>query len=110
MVRFRNDAPVSCFAKVTTGLLLASFAMFWTGGVEIWRRRAGPLDLQDGLGPVLDLGTHQPMNNVSWMTTIPIYVMIALCECLINIPTYDVFYSNVPLHLKSTAQATVLLK
>ncbi|KAG9402389.1 hypothetical protein AC1031_007003 [Aphanomyces cochlioides] len=103
--RARGGVPASPFEKVLTGLLLASFAMLSTGVVESWRRHAGPIDLGDGLGPILDLGTHKPMNAQSWMYMVPNYLLVCFCECLVNVTMYDVFYSNVPMHWKSTAQA-----
>ncbi|OQR91121.1 Proton-dependent Oligopeptide Transporter (POT) Family [Achlya hypogyna] len=91
--------------KMAAGLFLSSATMLWVGGVEVYRRAAGPLDLGDGLGPVLDAGTHQPLNNVSWLVCVPGYLLMALCESLVNVTAYDLFYSHVPAHLKSSAQA-----
>ncbi|KAJ8503423.1 hypothetical protein ON010_g19088 [Phytophthora cinnamomi] len=48
------------------------------------------------------------MNDISWAAAIPNYVFIALAECLINVTAYDVFYSTVPLGLKSTSQSVNL--
>ncbi|KAF0699180.1 Aste57867_10232 [Aphanomyces stellatus] len=103
--RIRGGVAASPFEKVFCGLLLAGLAMLWTGVVETWRRDSGAIDLGDGQGPVLDLGTHKPMNNLSWVYVVPNYLLVCCCECLVNVTMYDVFYSNVPLHWKSTAQA-----
>ncbi|POM77862.1 Proton-dependent Oligopeptide transporter (POT) Family [Phytophthora palmivora] len=48
------------------------------------------------------------MNDISWAAAIPNYVFIALAECLINVTAYDVFYTMVPLGLKSTSQSVNL--
>ncbi|GMF17988.1 unnamed protein product [Phytophthora lilii] len=65
--------------------------------------------LQDANGaPILDGGSSQPMNDISWAAAIPNYVFIAMAECLINVTAYDVFYSVVPLTLKSTSQSVNL--
>ena len=53
---------------------------------------------------ILDTGAQEPMNDVSWIFAIPMYVLIGVSECL-NITAFDVFYSPVPHHLKSTCQA-----
>ncbi|KAH9070264.1 hypothetical protein Ae201684P_002629 [Aphanomyces euteiches] len=96
---------LSPFDKMATGYILAAFTMLWTAWVETWRRESGEIDLADGLGPLLDLGTHKPMNNLSWLYIAVSYLLSSLCECLINIPSYEMFYTYVPLHWKSSSQA-----
>eukprot|EP00644_Phytophthora_capsici_P011695 jgi/Phyca11/529868/estExt2_fgenesh1_pm.C_PHYCAscaffold_500025 len=76
-------------------------------GLLVIRRNAGAL--QDANGdPILDGGSDQPMNDISWAAAIPNYVFIALAECLINVTSYDLVYSSVPMSLKSMAQAVIL--
>ncbi|CAK4120173.1 unnamed protein product [Aphanomyces euteiches] len=99
------DTKLSPFDKMATGYILAAFTMLWTAWVETWRRESGEIDLADGLGPLLDLGTHKPMNNLSWLYIAVSYLLSSLCECLINIPSYEMFYTYVPLHWKSSSQA-----
>jgi peptide/histidine transporter 3/4 len=53
----------------------------------------------------MDAGSHEPMNKMDWVAAIPNYVLVALAECLINVTSYDVFYNEVPMDLKSTCQA-----
>ncbi|CAK4120170.1 unnamed protein product [Aphanomyces euteiches] len=91
--------------KMAAGFVLACVTMVWSGLVETWRRNSGEIDVGDGLGPLLDTGTHKPMNNLSWLYIAVSYFLISLCECLINIPTYEIFYTHVPLQWKSTSQA-----
>ncbi|RHY88976.1 hypothetical protein DYB35_002533 [Aphanomyces astaci] len=93
-------SPPTAFGKTSAGLALAAFWMFYVGLFEIVRRRSGPVD-----GNVRDAGSGSPMNNLHWAWNVPQYVGVALCECLINVTAYDIFYTEVPLHLKSTAQA-----
>ncbi|KAF1317014.1 Proton-dependent oligopeptide transporter, partial [Globisporangium splendens] len=102
-----GKAP-SQFGKALAGLILAAVGIFWSGIFEVLRRNSGALVGPDG-GPILDKGSDQPMNKMYWAGAIPNYVFIALAECLINVTAYDLFYSTVPLSLKSTAQATNLL-
>ncbi|RHZ03235.1 hypothetical protein DYB31_003530 [Aphanomyces astaci] len=93
-------SPPTAFGKTSAGLALAALWMFYVGLFEIVRRRSGPVD-----GNVRDAGSGSPMNNLHWAWNVPQYVGVALCECLINVTAYDIFYTEVPLHLKSTAQA-----
>jgi peptide/histidine transporter 3/4 len=91
--KYRGRAP---------SLVVAIIGLFWAGIFEVIRRNAGPLD--DGTGnPILDGGSEQPMNDISWGAATPNYIFIALAECLINVTAYDVFYSTVPLSIKSLA-------
>ncbi|KAJ0393542.1 hypothetical protein P43SY_000678 [Pythium insidiosum] len=98
----------SQFGKATAGLVVATVGLLWAGIFEIIRRNAGPLKRADG-SPILDDGSDQPMNDIYWAAAIPNYVFIALAECLINVTAYDVFYSTVPLTLKSTSQSVNLM-
>jgi peptide/histidine transporter 3/4 len=96
------------FGKVLTGLCIATVGLFWSSCFEIIRRNAGPLLDSEG-NYIRDGGSDQPMNNISWAAAIPNYVFIALGECLINVTAYDIFYSEVPLTLKSSSQSLNLL-
>ncbi|OQR85074.1 Proton-dependent Oligopeptide Transporter (POT) Family [Achlya hypogyna] len=100
----------SPFGKVTVGLTIATFTMFYVGGFEIIRRNSGPIMLPMSadnrtLDVIRDEGGKQPMNKLPWGWNIFHYILVALCECLINVTAYDVFYSEVPAYLKSTCQA-----
>jgi solute carrier family 15 (peptide/histidine transporter), member 3/4 len=99
----------SQFGKATAGLIVAAIGIIWAGIFETMRRNSGPLERKDGSGPILDGGSELPMNKMYWAAAIPNYVFVALAECLINVTAYDVFYSNVPMSLKSTAMAVNLL-
>jgi peptide/histidine transporter 3/4 len=100
--------PPTQFGKVVTGLCIAVVGLFWTACFEIIRRNAGPLLDSEG-NYIRDGGSDQPMNDILWAAAIPNYVFIALGECLINVTAFDVFYSNVPLTLKSSSQSLNLL-
>ncbi|KAH9127647.1 hypothetical protein AeMF1_002067 [Aphanomyces euteiches] len=105
-IESKRGKPPSPYEKVLAGLSFGVVNMLWTAQVEVWRRDSGPIDLGDGLGPLLDLGSHQPMNNLPWTYMIPTYLLHSLCESLIQVTALDVFYNYVPGHLKCTAQAT----
>ncbi|EEY58906.1 Proton-dependent Oligopeptide Transporter (POT) Family [Phytophthora infestans T30-4] len=97
----------SQFGKSGVGLIIAIIGIFWAGIFEVIRRNAGAL--QDANGdPILDGGSSQPMNDISWGAAVPNYVFIGLAECLINVTSYDLVYSSVPMSLKSMAQAVIL--
>ncbi|CAK4103835.1 unnamed protein product [Aphanomyces euteiches] len=100
--------PPSQFGKAAAGLIIGSFSMFYTGGFETIRRNAGNVLLPNATGQldvILDASSELPMNDVAWGWSIPMYALVGLCECLINVTAYDVFYSEVPAYLKSTSQA-----
>lgn len=96
------------FGKAVTGLCIAVVGLFWAACFEIIRRNAGPLLDSEG-NYIRDGGSDQPMNDITWGAAVPNYVFIALGECLINVTAYDIFYSEVPLTLKSTSQSLNLL-
>ncbi|CAK4642180.1 hypothetical protein LEN26_006845 [Aphanomyces euteiches] len=101
----------SRFGKATTGLIVASFSMFFTAAFETIRRNAGVVLLPNATGQldvILDASSSLPMNNVAWGWSIPMYALVGLAECLINVTAYDVFYSEVPTYLKSTSMAIYL--
>ncbi|OQR93154.1 Proton-dependent Oligopeptide Transporter (POT) Family [Thraustotheca clavata] len=100
----------SPFGKVLVGLLIATFTMFYIGGFEIIRKNSGVILLGNSTNPddkipVISQSGGQPMNAIKWGWNIPQFVFVALCECLINVTAYDIFYSEVPEYLKSTCQA-----
>ncbi|KAJ0408304.1 hypothetical protein ATCC90586_008254 [Pythium insidiosum] len=101
--------PPSAFGKVLTGLLVSTLTMFWAGAFEIIRRDAGELyfvnETTGSPEAILDIGSLQPMNDIHWGYAVPMYVLIAVAECLINVTAYELFYTEVPLYLKSTCQA-----
>ncbi|KAF1334913.1 Proton-dependent oligopeptide transporter, partial [Globisporangium splendens] len=104
--RFAGRTP-GAYGKVLTGLIVAMLTMFWAGVFEVIRRDSGPLRFTNSSGTfdILDTGSLQPMNDISWGYAVPMYVMIAVAECLINVTAYELFYNEVPVYLKSTCQA-----
>ncbi|KAG6960919.1 hypothetical protein JG688_00009358 [Phytophthora aleatoria] len=97
----------SQFGKSAVGLIIAIIGIFWAGIFEVIRRNTGALQDENG-DPILDGGSSEPMNDISWAAAIPNYVFIGLAECLINVTAYDLVYSSVPMSLKSMAQAVIL--
>ncbi|RHY35201.1 hypothetical protein DYB32_000342 [Aphanomyces invadans] len=100
----------SPFGRVAAGLILSTFTMFFAGMFETIRRNAGVIMIPVGNGNntldvIRDDSSDLPMNDIAWGWCIPMYVFVALCECLINVTAYDVFYTEVPTYLKSTCQA-----
>jgi len=97
----------SQYGKAATGLFIAIIGVFWAGIFEVIRRNSGALQDTNG-DPILDGGSSQPMNGISWAAAIPNYVFIGVAECLVNVTSYDLVYSSVPMSLKSMAQAVIL--
>ncbi|KAF0717759.1 Aste57867_2112 [Aphanomyces stellatus] len=99
----------SPFGKVAAGLVISTATMFYVGVFETVRRNAGNILLPNATNPepypILDVSSGLPMNQLAWGWNIPQYILVALCECLINVTAYDVFYAEVPIYLKSTCQA-----
>ncbi|GAB9467431.1 Proton-dependent oligopeptide transporter [Globisporangium polare] len=105
--RVVGRAP-GAYGKVLTGLVVAMLTMFWAGIFEVIRRHSDRLTYTDDEGrevPIVDTGSNQPMNDISWGYAVPMYVLIAVAECLINVTAYELFYNEVPVYLKSTCQA-----
>ncbi|RLO07340.1 hypothetical protein DYB28_000709 [Aphanomyces astaci] len=105
-----SGKEASAFGKVAAGLILSTFTMFYSGGFETVRRNSGVLLVpvsatNSTLDVILDASSDLPMNDIAWGWCIPMYVLVALCECLINVTAFDVFYTEVPSYLKSTCQA-----
>ncbi|CAK4757196.1 unnamed protein product [Aphanomyces euteiches] len=105
--KWSGKAP-SRYGKATVGLAIATFSMFFTGAFETVRRNAGPILIANSTGQldvILDASSDLPMNNIGWGWSIPMYALVGLAECLVNVTAYDIFYSEVPAYLKSTSQA-----
>ncbi|KAF1777307.1 Major facilitator superfamily domain [Phytophthora cactorum] len=90
----------SQFGKSAVGLIIAIIGIFWAGIFEVIRRNTGALQDENG-DPILDGGSSEPMNDISWAAAIPNYVFIGLAECLINVTAYDLVYSSVPISMGS---------
>ncbi|OQS06039.1 Proton-dependent Oligopeptide Transporter (POT) Family [Thraustotheca clavata] len=102
--------PASPFGKVLVGLAISTATMFYVGGFEVMRKNSGLIMLPNATHPKEMAGVKNEaggelMNQLQWGWNIPQYVLVALCECLINVTAFDVFYSEVPMYLKSTCQA-----
>jgi peptide/histidine transporter 3/4 len=97
----------SYYGRMVAGLILAVVGVVWAGIFEILRRNSGAL-MYNGQ-PIKDDGSEVPMNHMYWAASIPMYLLVGLAECFINVTAMDWCYASVPLSLKSTAQAVNLL-
>lgn len=99
--------PPSAYGKVLTGLFVAMLTMIWAGVFEVIRRDAGVLEYTNSTGTfnINDRGSGEPMNDISWGYAVPMYALVAVAECFINVTAYELFYNEVPIYLKSTCQA-----
>jgi dipeptide/tripeptide permease len=54
-------------------------------------------------------GDHTLMSDYSVFYQIPQYLLVGIAEILISVPSYEMFYSEVPEELKSACQSLNLL-
>ncbi|KAE9314957.1 hypothetical protein PF008_g19359 [Phytophthora fragariae] len=94
--------PSSRYGKVLAGYIVAIIAMVWTGCFEIIRRNSTLLTYVDAGGEtqyIYNDDGGQPMNDIPWWTAIPQYCWVSLATVLIQISTYNIGYTEVPLSL-----------
>jgi peptide/histidine transporter 3/4 len=98
----------SPFGKVFLGYVIIIIAVVWTGTYEVIRRSASPLTYIGADGEIeyiLNDDGGQVMNDISWATTIPQYLLIASGEVFTAITSYDINYSEVPASMRGTSIA-----
>jgi peptide/histidine transporter 3/4 len=98
----------SRYGTVAAGYVVAIVAMVWTGVYEIIRRQSPLLTYVDASGEtqyIYNNNGGEPMSDIRWYTAIPQYVLIAAATVLIQIPTYDVGYTEVPMALRGVSIA-----
>ncbi|KAL3656992.1 hypothetical protein V7S43_018042 [Phytophthora oleae] len=94
--------PPSRYGKVLTGYIVAIIAMLWTGCFEIIRRNSSLLTYVDASGEtqyILNDDGGQPMSDIPWYAAIPQYCLVSLATVFIQISTYNIGYTEVPLSL-----------
>ncbi|KAF4318890.1 hypothetical protein BBO99_00006227 [Phytophthora kernoviae] len=94
--------PPSRYGKVLAGYIVAIIAMLWTGVYEVIRRNSPLLTYVDGDGEtqyILNDDGLQPMSDIPWWTAIPQYCWVSLATVFIQISTYNIGYTEVPLSL-----------
>ncbi|KAG4045092.1 hypothetical protein PC123_g19493 [Phytophthora cactorum] len=94
--------PPSRYGKVLTGYIVAIIAMLWTGFFEIIRRNSPLLTYEDASSEtqyILNDDGGQPMNDIPWYAAIPQYCLVSLATVFIQISTYNIGYTEVPLSL-----------
>ncbi|KAG6622846.1 Proton-dependent Oligopeptide Transporter (POT) Family [Phytophthora cinnamomi] len=94
--------PPSRYGKVLAGYIVAIIAMVWTGCFEIIRRNSPLLTYVDANGEtqyIYNDDGGQPMSDIPWWTAVPQYCWVSLATVLIQISTYNIGYTEVPLSL-----------
>ncbi|KAL4162552.1 hypothetical protein PRNP1_003088 [Phytophthora ramorum] len=94
--------PPSRYGRVLAGYIVAIIAMLWTGCFEIIRRNSALLTYVDANGNtqyILNDDGGQPMSDIPWWTAIPQYCWVSMATVLIQISTYNIGYTEVPLSL-----------
>ncbi|KAL4111166.1 hypothetical protein PRIC1_002847 [Phytophthora ramorum] len=80
-----DGVQVGSYKKLVSALPFAAYAIIW------------------------QCASSKHLNDILWAAAIANYVFITLAEILINVTAYDVFYSVVPIGLKSTSQSVNLV-
>ncbi|KAI9982799.1 hypothetical protein PInf_008814 [Phytophthora infestans] len=94
--------PPSRYGKVLAGYIVAIIAMLWTGFFKIIRRNSSLLTYDDSNGEmqyILNDDGGQPMSDIPWYAAIPQYCLVSLATVFIQISTYNIGYTEVPLSL-----------
>uniref|UniRef100_H3GPQ0 Major facilitator superfamily (MFS) profile domain-containing protein n=1 Tax=Phytophthora ramorum TaxID=164328 RepID=H3GPQ0_PHYRM len=105
--RFTGKPP-SRYGMVGAGYMVAIVAMVWTGVFEIIRRNSPLLTYVDADGEtqyIYNNNGGNPMSDIRWYTAIPQYVLVAAATVLIQIPTYNIGYTEVPMALRGVSIA-----
>ncbi|POM75847.1 Hypothetical protein PHPALM_6990 [Phytophthora palmivora] len=105
--RFAGKPP-SRYGMVAAGYVVAIIAMVWTGVFEIVRRNSPLLTYVDANGEMQYIYNNnggQPMSDIRWYNAIPQYVLVAAATVLIQIPTYNIAYTEVPMSLRGVSVA-----
>ncbi|KAG6622840.1 Proton-dependent Oligopeptide Transporter (POT) Family [Phytophthora cinnamomi] len=105
--KFVGKSP-SRYGMVASGYVVAIVAMVWTGVFEIVRRGSPLLTYVDADGEtqyIYNNNGGQPMSDIRWYNAIPQYVLVAAATVLIQIPTYNIGYTEVPMALRGVSIA-----
>ncbi|KAK1939063.1 Protein NRT1/ PTR FAMILY 8.2 [Phytophthora citrophthora] len=100
--------PPSRYGMVAAGYVVAIVAMVWTGVFEIIRRDSPLLTYVDTDGEMQYIYNNnggQPMSDIRWYNAIPQYIFVAAATVLIQIPTYNIAYTEVPMALRGVSVA-----
>ncbi|KAG1703847.1 hypothetical protein DVH05_006856 [Phytophthora capsici] len=100
--------PPSRYGMVAAGYIVAIVAMVWTGVFEIFRRDSPLLTYVDANGEtqyIYNNNGGQPMSDIRWYNAIPQYILVAAATVLIQIPTYNIAYTEIPMALRAVSVA-----
>ncbi|OQS04080.1 Proton-dependent Oligopeptide Transporter (POT) Family [Thraustotheca clavata] len=111
--QFLYPAIESCGIKLTilrkmaTGFVVAAVCMLIAGILENYRKTS---EMIPGVSSnCADSSEFLPMSRISVWWQTPQYLLVGIAEILISIPSYDLFYSEVPESMRSVCQAMNLL-
>ncbi|OQR90793.1 Proton-dependent Oligopeptide Transporter (POT) Family [Achlya hypogyna] len=103
----RLGVRLTILRKMGVGLVVAALCMVVAGAVEVVRKDVGPLE---GVSSnCADAAERLPMARLSVWWQTPQYLLVGVAEILVSIPSYDLFYSEVPESMRSVCQAMNLL-
>ncbi|KAL1511274.1 hypothetical protein AB1Y20_006082 [Prymnesium parvum] len=99
----RCGIDLSMVTKITIGFGFAGLSVACAGVVEILRKYSSVMP-GDGICP-----SRVPMSSLSIWAQTPQYMLIGLGEIFAAITCYELFYSEVPAHMRSVCQSINLL-
>ncbi|KAF0692346.1 hypothetical protein As57867_016500, partial [Aphanomyces stellatus] len=93
--------------KIGAGLVVSMLAMVVAGLLEMHRKQAGAIAAINS--NCAQPNEWLPMADLSVWWQLPQCFLVAIAEILVVIPSYDLFYTEVPESLRSVSQALNLL-
>ncbi|EQC36958.1 hypothetical protein SDRG_05782 [Saprolegnia diclina VS20] len=103
----RCGVRLTILRKMGAGLVVAALCMVVAGAIEVARKES---PLLEGLSSnCADASERLPMSAISVWWQTPQYLLVGVAEILVSIPSYDLFYSEVPESMRSVCQALNLL-
>jgi solute carrier family 15 (peptide/histidine transporter), member 3/4 len=100
--------PPSRYGQILLGYGIVTFSMVWTGLFEIYRRSRPLLTYETADGAtsfIYNTDGKQPMSDIPWFAALPQYLLTSLAGVFIYIPSYDIYYSEVPASMRATSVA-----
>ncbi|CAK4078314.1 unnamed protein product [Aphanomyces euteiches] len=103
----KAGVKLTLLRKMGAGYIVAMLCMLTAGVIEVYRKEFAVLPGANS--NCAQANEVLSMSSMSVWWQIPQYLLVGLSEILISIPSYDLFYSEVPESMRSVCQAMNLL-
>ncbi|KAH9101296.1 hypothetical protein LEN26_015756 [Aphanomyces euteiches] len=103
----KAGVKLTLLRKMGAGYIVAMLCMLTAGVIEVYRKQFAVLPGANS--NCAQANEVLSMSSMSVWWQIPQYLLVGLSEILISIPSYDLFYSEVPESMRSVCQAMNLL-